>query len=209
MTEDGDRIDPARTEATIKRSLEKANQRRVKMTGMVERIEAHLQNDDAATRHYECDNLLEEAQAEIEKLRSYLDGTSKAYERVLSERNDFWKSRDKAWDENQKLQERIAELDGFIVTINEQTTALEAENERLNKALKWEQHRAGRVGTHSPGCWQWGSQHYECAMRHITSQEKDLESAALIVGEIRKDMIEARTEIREMNRRIDLLRSRS
>jgi hypothetical protein len=46
-------------------------------------------------------------------------------------------------------------------------------------------------------------------MRHITSQEKDLESAALIVGEIRKDMIEARTEIREMNRRIDLLRSRS
>jgi hypothetical protein len=35
------------------------------------------------------------------------------------------------------------------------------EIERLNKALKWEQHRAGRVGTHSPGCWQWGSQHYE------------------------------------------------
>jgi hypothetical protein len=167
MTDDGDRIDPARTEATIKRSLEKANERRVKIPDVVERIEAHLQNDDAAARHWACDNLLEEAQA------------------------------------------RIVELDGFICTINEQATALEDENERLNKALKWEQHRAGRVGTHSPGCWQWGPQHYECAMRHIAALDKDLESAALIVGEIRKDLIEARTEIREMNRRIDLLRSRS
>ncbi len=209
MTDDGDRIDPARTEATIKISLDKANKRRVEAAGMVERIEAHLQNDDAAARHYECDNLLEEAQAEIEKLRSYLDGTTKAYERVLSERNDFWKARDEAWGENQKLQERIVELDGFIMTINEQATALEEENERLNKALKWEQNRAGRVGTHSPGCWQWGPQHYECAMRHIAALDKDLESAALIVGEIRKDLIDARTEIVEMNRRIDLLRSRS
>jgi hypothetical protein len=167
MTDDGDRIDPARTEATIKRSLEKANQRRVKEPDMVERIETHLQNDDAAARHYECDNLLEEAQA------------------------------------------RIAELDGFIATINEQTTALEEENERLNKALKWEQHRSGRVGTHSPGCWAWGPQHYECAIQHIAALDKEIESAALIVGEIRKDLIDARTEIREMNRRIDLLRSRS
>lgn len=166
MTEDGDRIDPACTEATIKRSLDKANERRVKMPDMVERIELHLQNDDAAARHYECDNLLEEAQA------------------------------------------RIVELDGFIMTINEQATALEAENERLNKALKWEQNRAGRVGTHSPGCWQWGSQHYECAMRHVTALEKELESAALIVADVRKEMADARLEIREMNRRIDLLRAR-
>jgi peptidoglycan hydrolase CwlO-like protein len=136
------------------------------MTDIVTRIEAHLQNDDAAKRHWECDNLLEEAQA------------------------------------------RIVELDGFICTINEQTTALEEENERLNKALRWEQHRAGRVGTHSPGCWTWGPQHYQCAIQHIAALDKEIESAALIVAEVRKEMADARTEIREMNRRIDMLRGR-
>jgi hypothetical protein len=39
------------------------------MPDMIARIEAHLQNDDAAARHWECDNLLDEAQAEIERLR--------------------------------------------------------------------------------------------------------------------------------------------
>ena len=34
------------------------------------RLEAHLQNDDAALRHWDADNLIEEAQAEIERLRT-------------------------------------------------------------------------------------------------------------------------------------------
>jgi hypothetical protein len=46
-------------------------------------------------------------------------------------------------------------------------------------------------------------------VRHVTAIEKELESATLIVAEVRKEMADARTEIREMNRRIDLLRSRS
>ena len=41
------------------------------------------------------------------------------------------------------------------------------EIDRLRKALRYEENRFSRIGTHGPDCWKWGPQHYECALRHI------------------------------------------
>ena len=41
------------------------------------------------------------------------------------------------------------------------------EIERLTGCLRYEQNRAERIGTHGPGCWQWGPQHWECAVQEI------------------------------------------
>ncbi|MHB1266621.1 MAG: hypothetical protein ACYCY2_03335 [Acidithiobacillus ferriphilus] len=48
-----------------------------------------------------------------------------------------------------------------------------AEISRLNSALQWEQHRAGRIGTHGEGCWKWGPSHYECTLREIERIKKE------------------------------------
>jgi hypothetical protein len=39
------------------------------------------------------------------------------------------------------------------------------EIERLNKCIRWEQNRTGRIGTHAADCHLWGHQHYECLLR--------------------------------------------
>ena len=43
----------------------------------------------------------------------------------------------------------------------------EVEITRLQSAIRYEQHRAERIGTHGPGCETWGPAHYECAMQEI------------------------------------------
>lgn len=65
--------------------------------------------------------------------------------------------------------------DGGDVSLAEQIkrmraelTEARAEIDRLDRALKYEEHRFSRIGTHGPGCELWGPSHYECAVRALT-----------------------------------------
>lgn len=53
------------------------------------------------------------------------------------------------------------------------------EIERLTAALQYEQHRAGRQGTHGEGCADWGPEHYECAIRERDDLRRQLAEAEL------------------------------
>lgn len=53
------------------------------------------------------------------------------------------------------------------------------EIERLRSALRYEQHRRDRIGTHGPNCHAWGPAHYECAMREIDGLRERIEQSAV------------------------------
>jgi Uri superfamily endonuclease len=60
------------------------------MTDLSARISAHLLDDDAAARHWECDNLLDEAQSEIARLESCLRWEQNWLSRVGTHSDGCW-----------------------------------------------------------------------------------------------------------------------
>ena len=76
--------------------------------------------------------------------------------------------------------------DGFTKLRRSQIVAVldeqAAENERLTAALQYEQHRAGRQGTHGDGCADWGPSHYECAIRERDELRHDIAEYIGITG---------------------------
>ena len=70
-------------------------------------------------------------------------------------------------DGDKMLRAETAKLGEELLRLKRERDALREEADRLRKALRYEENRFARQGTHGPGCWSWGPGHYECALREI------------------------------------------
>ena len=90
-----------------------------------------------------------------------------------------------------RLTAQLAERDKRIDAQNQTIAALlqsnamdRAQLAEAERNLKYEQHCAGRIGTHGPGCHTWGPRHYECALAQLAEREGIARELAKAVGEL-------------------------
>ena len=135
--------------------------------------------------YYDVPALQREAADEIERLRNLVDqcdhhehSLQEAHTRIVELEDKYDRMRDQLLNEKFSLEQNLETADLDIQELHAQNQHwngklgdAHAEIERLTACLKWEQNWLGRVGTHAPGCWQWGPGHYLCAVRHIEGLE--------------------------------------
>jgi len=61
-----------------------------------------------------------------------------------------------------------------VMALFDEVGRLTAQLAEVERNLKYEQHRAGRIGTHGPGCHTWGPAHYECALAQLAERDREL-----------------------------------
>ena len=80
-----------------------------------------------------------------------------------------------ARDEIKRLRKGKEAITNLLLYDNKVCDEYRAEIKRLREALRYEENRFNRIGTHSEGCHSWGPSHYECAMREIERLQKALQ----------------------------------
>lgn len=74
--------------------------------------------------------------------------------------SEIWRERKARREERRARAEAVA-----VFSLAENTWR--GEIERLRSLLRHQEHREGRVSTHSMDCWAYGPSHYECAVDEV------------------------------------------
>ena len=110
----------------------------------------------------------------------------------------------------QRLVEKphLARLHAQLAECHAALAKLQADNERLNAAVRYEQHLEGRIGTHGPNCHTWGPQHYECAIAKLEVAEAERDEAREVLRPFKAAFEYGVTELPDDIQAIQLMRSR-